>query len=1086
VNLPPGLSYAATNPATIQITGAPTAAAPYSYTVKVTDSTLPTAQTATQTFTGTIAPAVAIPTISSVIGAGQSVPLVTQLTTDGLFTVLGSNFAPAGVTHALSGSDLVNNALPTNMVSTCVQIGNALAPLLYVSSTQINAQATVLPSSGSVQVSVVANCGTANQLTSQPATVTVAASAPEFFHYSQPSNGQMLVVAVEASSGAYVGPPGFSIGTFVPAQVGDILTIYGNGFGATSVPVPPGDSASAADSTVGTATVTIGGIPATVLYSGWSPGTAGLYQANVVVPQGVQPGNESIVIHVNGGTSPPEAYLTIAAPPQDTSTLQSIVITPSSTNLNVGQTLQLKATATYADGSTGDITATALWTSSNVEIASVSSSGSVTAMGPGGASITAALSGISGTLAVTVAAPSALSESSANVGDTITIAGVYTPGASSTTVVFTDGAHYTLSVIPIAVTPNSVSVLVPPYLSSTTGSFAAGSVSVSVVQQPSQGSAVTTGPFTLQIADLPEIAVSPGLITLNALTQLSQASGTANQLWYSMAKMSSNVNAIGFNLQALQSNLATAQGVIQALTSGTVSQVTIGQIGGQNVYLDMSSLTVLDRLLFAYVVGSGNQSSTFAEARTFRAQDSGDDPSDALDQFVGGFSGMLTTELPQSIRNIASNNRSLISILTGLFVLANAPAEGAVAAAAVTGAVAWSATTFVSASICATLEGAGAEIADSRPPDVSDFTNTMGILYDGLKDITTGGLVDAFTDASGELGQAVNGIFQVVSGVTALIDPTAPASVASEAVNGAPLFTGNPVPYITALSPSSLPQNSAGQTLELLGVGFIQGSQGSVVTFNGVAHAVTYLSPTLLTVELSETDLATAGTYAIVATNPTPQGGASNVVQFAVGNPVPAISSLWPSSLPPGSPPQSLSINGTGFVSDSTVTLNGITHVPINGSSTQLTIELSAGDLANAGTALVVVTNSPPGGGASNTVGFIIAQTIQYSGTWSGTSIWIPPAAGAFPIAFGLTLHADHTVTGNMTYYYTDQVSGSWTGADPTSAAIRLQGSVYGGPDEVNGVLTSGGTVFSGQWKVVDNGSGSSSVANFTATGAIQ
>jgi uncharacterized protein (TIGR03437 family) len=965
------------------------------------------------------------------------------------------------VTHALSGSDLVNNALPTNMVSTCVQIGNALAPLLYVSSTQINAQATVLPSSGSVQVSVVANCGTANQLTSQPTTVMVAASAPEFFHYAQPSNGQNLVVAVEASSGAYVGPPGFSSGTFVPAQAGDVLTIYGTGFGATSIPVPPGDSASAADSTVGTATVTIGGIPATVLYSGWSPGTAGLYQANVVVPQGVQPGNESIVIQVNGGTSPPEAYLTIAAPPQDTSTLQSIVITPSIANLNVGQTLQLKATATYADGSTGDITATALWTSSNAEIASVSSSGSVTAMGPGGASITAALSGISGTLAVTVATPSALSESSANVGDTITIAGVYTPGASSTTVVFTDGAHYTLSVIPIAVTPNSVSVLVPPYLSSQTGGFGAGSVSVSVIQQAPQGSAITTGPFALQIADLPQIAVAPGLITLNAVTQLSLASGTANQVWSSMALVSPNVNASGFTLQMLQSNLATAQGAIQALASGAVSQVSIGQIGAQNVYLDVNSLAVLDRLLFAYVVGSGNQSSTSAEARKFRAHDSGEDPS-AFDQFVDGFSGMLTTELPQSIRNIASNNRSLISILTGLFVLANAPAEGAVAAAAVTGAIAWSATTFVSASICATIEGTGAEIADSRPPDVPDFTNTIGILYDGLKDVTTSTFVDTLTEASGELGQAVNGIFQVVSGITALINPTAPASVASQAVNAAPLFTGNPVPYITALSPNSLPQNSAGQTLELIGVGFVQGSQGSVVTFNGVAHTVTYLSPTLLTIELSETDLATAGTYSVIAKNPTPQGGASNIVQFAVGNPTPAITSLWPSSVPPGSPPQSLSITGTGFLSTSMVTFNGISRDPMSSSSTQLTIQLSATDLATAGTFPVAVANQLPGGGTSNIAALTVVPTSDVVGTWAGTFSWdYPPPRPSVYVSVDISQFA--SLSGTLSFGACNECSGNGgimgvqvsgnqvtlsgltAGADPSASFYQITGTISGG-----------------------------------------
>jgi uncharacterized protein (TIGR03437 family) len=258
----------------------------------------------------------ASPTITGVYGAALSVPKVTQLTTGGLFTVFGSNFALPGVAHALSSSDLVNNALPTNMVSTCVQVGSVLAPLTYVSSTQINAQAPTLPSSGSVQISVIVNCGTANQVVSQATTASVAASAPEFLYFSVTSNGPDPVVAVEALSGAYVGPPGLIAGaSFAPAEPGDTLTVYGVGFGATASLVSPGAVDDTADSTAGTATVTIGGIPATVLYAGLTPGDAGLYQVNLVVPQGIQSGNQPIVLEVNGGTSPSGAYLAIAAPP---------------------------------------------------------------------------------------------------------------------------------------------------------------------------------------------------------------------------------------------------------------------------------------------------------------------------------------------------------------------------------------------------------------------------------------------------------------------------------------------------------------------------------------------------------------------------------------------------------------------------------------------------------------------------------------------------------------------------------------------------------------------------------------------------
>lgn len=108
-----------------------------------------------------------------------------------------------------------------------------------------------------------------------------------------------------------------------------------------------------------------------------------------------------------------------------------------------------------------------------------------------------------------------------------------------------------------------------------------------------------------------------------------------------------------------------------------------------------------------------------------------------------------------------------------------------------------------------------------------------------------------------------------------------------------------------------------------------------------------------------------------------------------------------------------------------------------------------------------------------------------FNGTWSGTSVWIPPAGPQtpFPISFSLTFYSDHSINGIMGYYYSGLVTGTWTGANPTSATIELQGSVYGGPDIVMGNLTNRGTELSGQWKVVNNGSGFSSVANFSASG---
>ncbi len=98
-------------------------------------------------------------------------------------------------------------------------------------------------------------------------------------------------------------------------------------------------------------------------------------------------------------------------------------------------------------------------------------------------------------------------------------------------------------------------------------------------------------------------------------------------------------------------------------------------------------------------------------------------------------------------------------------------------------------------------------------------------------------------------------------------------------------------------------------------------------------------------------------------------------------NPVPVINSLSQSSFTVGSGPQTLAINGTGFLATSTATFNGAPHTPTSASSAQLTISLTASDLATAGSFPIVVTNPPPGGGSSNAMNLVITSAGSASGS---------------------------------------------------------------------------------------------------------
>lgn len=116
-------------------------------------------------------------------------------------------------------------------------------------------------------------------------------------------------------------------------------------------------------------------------------------------------------------------------------------------------------------------------------------------------------------------------------------------------------------------------------------------------------------------------------------------------------------------------------------------------------------------------------------------------------------------------------------------------------------------------------------------------------------------------------------------------------------------------------------------------------------------------------------------------------GISSNTVTIAVQspatpNPSPSITGLSPSSAAAGSSALTLTINGSGFIPTSSVTFNGVAHTQSFGSSGQLTIVLTASDLATAGSFATVVTNPPPGGGSSSPVNFNV----------SPASVPVPPA----------------------------------------------------------------------------------------------
>ena len=82
-------------------------------------------------------------------------------------------------------------------------------------------------------------------------------------------------------------------------------------------------------------------------------------------------------------------------------------------------------------------------------------------------------------------------------------------------------------------------------------------------------------------------------------------------------------------------------------------------------------------------------------------------------------------------------------------------------------------------------------------------------------------------------------------------------------------------------------------------------------------------------------------------------------------NPTPTVTSLSPAQLTIGAAATTVTLTGTGYVGESTVTLDGTSIAATYVSSTELQVTVPAATLAIAGTHTFVVSNPIPGGGAS-------------------------------------------------------------------------------------------------------------------------
>lgn len=206
-----------------------------------------------------------------------------------IVTVFGEGLGP----QRAQGPKLdTNGRLASYLGDTQVLFDGMPAPLLVSIENQVNA---VVPQgvAGQTSVEVVV---THEGSVSNTVTVSVEPVAPALFTLNGSGSGQS----------AALNEDGTINGHQHPAPRGSVVSFFGSGLGEWSQPVPDGTIIDATPpAPKASVTVTIGGLPANVLYVGGAPGTvSGVAQLNVEVPPATPPGDAEVEITAGGKSSP--------------------------------------------------------------------------------------------------------------------------------------------------------------------------------------------------------------------------------------------------------------------------------------------------------------------------------------------------------------------------------------------------------------------------------------------------------------------------------------------------------------------------------------------------------------------------------------------------------------------------------------------------------------------------------------------------------------------------------------------------------------------------------------------------------------
>ena len=723
--------------------------------------------------------------------------------------------------------------------------------------------------------------------------------------------------------------------------------------------------------------------------------------------------------------SGPGAF-TVTTVPNATSsaaTVTGLQIAPSSAQIHtstLGKQYQFTLAATFSDGSTGFLTNSATWSSSSPSVATVIA-GLATSMGYGTTTITATVGGQLTTASLTVAEPPLSSITVAPSTVTVyqgtaiqlTATGQYADGSSvdvtntvtwnsSNTSAATVSAGglvqsvglgtATISATMQSITGASLLTVVPPFAWQTPAPITYGTplsaaqldassgVTGTFVYTPPAGTVLPAGTQPLSVVFTPDGTTSAnGQVTRTTSKALSQPrsmsstpADTTPPSLAAAAMVSLTVNKAVLTVTA--NNQSMSYGAAVPTLTGTLN----GLVAGDGITASYSTTGTSTSVPGSYPITAtlndpNSKLSNYTVTNTAGSLTIGNATATVT---LGSLSKTYTgSPLAPTATTIPANLLVTLAYTQNGQAVVSPTKAGSYGVVATINDVDYSGT----ATGTLTINQATPTITWATPAAITYGTALSAAQLDASS--TVAGTF-AYTPTSGTVLGAGSQTLSVTFTPTDTTDYTTAKGSVQLAVNKA-------TPTITWATPAAITYGTVLNSTQLDATASVPGS----FVYNSVAGTTPPVGSDTLSVTFTPTDAIDYTTATATVT----------LTVNSAANPAQSIASLSPAFTDAGSAAFTLTINGTGFTSNSTAYWGTTALTTIYVSSIQLTASVTAAEIANAGTTSVTVQTATPGGGTSNSWQFEVNSASGSTTEPTFSSVTQTVIAGS-PASYPVTL----------------------------------------------------------------------------------